>query len=264
MTILQHQIPLVNVLSQLPPGYPRDTIVLSSSALLAAILLLAVGRLRNVGVLNSIAARKIVHVSCAPLWVITWTFYTNDTTSRYYAAALPMTVLICVIFKLGGLNRMVGREKVMAPMGDGGGESSKGESEGMEGIAWYLVMMMSVALLGWRKEVAGVVAISMMSFGDGVAEVVGRKWGDWGRWWGEDKKGKSFAGTAAFVVAGWIGSLGLLKVLNALGMQACNGVDNVWQIGVIAAVCAFVELIPGINDNIAVPAVAALLTKFLH
>lgn len=161
---------------------------------------------------------------------------------------------------IGSLGKAVGRDRERLVEIN----KDKKSGEDMEGVLWYLVMMSLAAFFGWRREMAGVVGLAMMSFGDGIAEVVGRRWGDWGRWWGEEDKGKSFAGTAGFLVAGWIGSIGLVQVLQSFGLADLNGWNGVGRLGVVATVCAFVELVPGINDNIVVPAVAALLAKILY
>ncbi len=46
-----------------------------------------------------------------------------------------------------------------------------------QGPLYYCIVLIFVALLCWRDSPAGVVAISLMCGGDGLADIVGRRFG---------------------------------------------------------------------------------------
>jgi dolichol kinase len=108
-----------------------------------------------------------------------------------------------------------------------------------------------------------------MCGGDGVADIVGRRLGKNGKKWPKpfDER-KSFAGSAAMVVAGFLFTVSLTHLFGVLGYfpndRVFGGPDDVGYYVVIALVCvscALVEALPAskIDDNISVAAVAAAL-----
>jgi phytol kinase len=79
-------------------------------------------------------------------------------------------------------------------------------SELLKGPLAYVLMLLAATALAWRQHPAGIVAVAMMCAGDGLADVVGRRWGQqlplpW-------NKQKSWPGSAAVLLGGHIASLG--------------------------------------------------------
>ena len=109
----------------------------------------------------------------------------------------------------------------------------------------------------------GVIAMSTMAAGDGMADIVGRKLGGNNKWFFSESK--SIAGSTAFVVASSLTSIGLV---NWLSFTACldyglDPIDLAIRIVAISTICAVVELFPFIDDNYSVPITAAGLTALL-
>lgn len=46
-----------------------------------------------------------------------------------------------------------------------------------QGPLYYCVVLIGVALVCWRDSPAGIIAIAMMCGGDGLADIVGRRFG---------------------------------------------------------------------------------------
>ena len=102
-----------------------------------------------------------------------------------------------------------------------------------------------------------------MAAGDGTADIVGRKWGT-KKWpWSQSK---SYVGSAAFVVAGFVVSMALLlwfAHFGALDLGARPLKELALRVLLISVGCAAVELVPIADDNLTVPVVGAFLAKVL-
>jgi dolichol kinase len=112
----------------------------------------------------------------------------------------------------------------------------------------------------------GVVAISQMAAGDGMADIIGRKFGTVKWPFSKDKSyiGTSVSalnvrssglgmrspacvfrmiGTLAFVVAGFLVTLGITAWFKYWGLIAIGPSDVMFRIALISVACAFVELV---------------------
>lgn len=160
-------------------------------------------------------------------------------------------------------------------------------------------MLLAATLLGFRSVVAAV-AVCQMAVGDGVADIVGRRYAPpplpppptaaarmptscvsarspsvrrhrWGtiKWPFSDSK--SYAGTGAFVVGAWAASLGVVSVYHTFGYTALTAQAAVVPLLAVSVASALVELLPkgqGVmavltDDNLTVPACAALVGSLL-
>ena len=110
----------------------------------------------------------------------------------------------------------------------------------------------------------GVIAMSTMAAGDGMADLVGRKWGANDKWpWSDGSKSK--VGTLAFVLSAFLVSFGLASWLIATGcLESQLGLgDLAARLFLISFVTAFVELLPFGDDNYTVPGCAAIMAALL-
>lgn len=109
----------------------------------------------------------------------------------------------------------------------------------------------------------GVMALSTMAAGDGMADLVGRRLGKYTGSWPFSDGRKSYAGTAAFFVSSTIVSTFLAAWLSHFGVL--NSLEwNNTTVGTIAAICficSLVEVIPFGDDNWTVPITAAILAS---
>ena len=109
----------------------------------------------------------------------------------------------------------------------------------------------------------GIVAMSILAAGDGMADIIGRKFGGNNKWFFSDSK--SIAGSTAFVVASSLTSIGLVNWLSYNGClhYVMEPMELAMHIIAISVICAIVELFPFIDDNYSVPISAAGLTALL-
>ena len=136
--------------------------------------------------------------------------------------------------------------------------------ESLGGSFIYVMVLLFSTLLFWKYSAIGVLSLATMACGDGLADLVGRLFGSTNKW--SFNRNKLMAGSAAFVVASFVLSFGLLLwltqtgALDALGLGSFNLAGRLLAIAVI---CAGVELIPAGDNNFSVPISAALLSAFL-
>jgi dolichol kinase len=214
------------------------------------------------GVLPANLSRKIIHTGSAPLFMCLWPLFSATPNAKYFAAgvvALQMTRLIIAGTQAkpdssNGVIAARSQELVNAI-------SRSGEKkEALGGPLVYTIVLLISTLLWFRENPAGVVAVSQMAAGDGMADIVGRRWGS--QKWSFAPK-KSIAGTAAFVVAAFAVTTGLMALYHATGFLATD-VTYKWPVVLgISVACAVVELLPLGEDNITVPVAGAALSLLL-
>lgn len=206
------------------------------------------------GIIESRDSRKIIHTLSAPLFVVFWPAFSNAVGARFFAAIVPfMNGLRLVQAAKGGEN---GDEKELASAVSRSGDAS----EALGGPFVYVLVLFSSIIAFWTDDLTGVVAVSTMAAGDGVADLIGRRFGANNKWF--FNQSKSIAGTTAFAIAAALTSTGLAWWLGHTGalVLPMAFVDVAVRVVAISIVCAFVELIPFGDDNWTVPLSAAVLT----
>lgn len=131
--------------------------------------------------------------------------------------------------------------------------------EVLGGPLLYTYVVAVCTVLGFRSTPA-VVAMSQMAVGDGLSDIVGRRFGKTKWCW---NKNKSLVGSFAFTIGASLSTMGLLRWLGLVGVISTNLVAT---IALISTVCALVESLPScgvIDDNLSVPIVGAALAHFL-
>ena len=212
-------------------------------------------------VLEAKLSRKLVHVTSGTFFAITWCLFGDQWYSKVFATIVP-SLQALRLFAIGS-GLIENKNAVRAVSREGGKE------ELLYGPFYYTIVLMLTTLLFWRESPVGFLVVSTMCGGDGVADIVGRRLGKNGKKWPKpfDER-KSFAGSAAMVVAGFLFTVSLTHLFGVLGYfpndRVFGGPDDVGYYVVIALVCAscaIVEALPAskIDDNISVAAVAAAL-----
>jgi len=137
-------------------------------------------------------------------------------------------------------------------------------SELLRGPLYYVLVMITATLAFWRSSPVGLVVIALMCFGDGLADVVGRRFGRNHKW--PFNPSKSYAGSAAMFIAGLACAVALLAIFSAAGHVSVSWQTALPALTAIAAAATLVEALPvndAIDDNISVPSVAMVLAALL-
>lgn len=236
---------------------------------LASIFVKSITGKAKEGVLEPRDARKLIHTLSAPLFILMWPIFSNAFGARVFASIVPflnaLKLLVAstsgdVRSRSSGDTQSTGFESELA-----GAISRSGDAkEALGGPFIYVLVLLFSTLFFWTDTPIGIVSVATMAVGDGLADLIGRRYGSTNKW--SFNKDKTMAGSAAFVAGSFVGSLGLISWLTRMGTMDSLALSPI-ALGVrllaIAIVCAGVELIPVGDDNWSVPISAAILSAIL-
>jgi len=202
------------------------------------------------GMLDQKLSRKLVHTTSGPLFVLTWPLFSAAPAAKFIAAVVPALNMMRLLSVGSGALRDEGLVNSVSRSGDRG--------ELLKGPLYYCVVLIAVAVLCWRDNPAGLICVSLMCGGDGLADIVGRRWGQVKLPYNSSK---SYAGSAAMFVGGAAMSIGLVYAFCSLGFFQCLSLSTMLPyIGIVCAAATVVESLPinqVLDDNLSVPLVAA-------
>jgi phytol kinase len=240
-------------------GAYTDAMILRDlgSAALTAVLGYVLVKLIMLGytkkVYDSKVSRKLSHTFSAPLFILFFPIFSEADGARFFAASVALVNAVRLYLAGTGLNSSLAR--TVSRSGD--------ESEVLQGPFIYVCQLILFILCCWRSSMVGIVALSTLAAGDGMADLVGRRFGRENKWFFSESK--SIAGTAGFAVASSLCSIGLVNWLSVTGclQYSLGPTDLALRIIAISVICAIVELFEFVDDNYSVPITAAVLTAWL-
>ena len=205
------------------------------------------------GWIGSHLSRKIIHMGTGPIFVLCWLLYTDAPAARYLAALVPLA--ITVQFALVGLGIMKDEAAVQAMSRSGD------RREILRGPLFYGIVFVALTVIYWKDSPIGMVALMLMCGGDGLADVVGRRWGKAKLPWAP---GKSWIGSLGMFLGGWIFALFILWVFVSAGVFAAPFSAYFPTLTIIALVGTIVESLPLKDvDNITVTLAAVIAGHLL-
>jgi len=228
------------------------------------------------GALDPKVSRKIIHCGSAPLFLALWPLFSDSGTARLFAAAVPLVQVLKLLS--AGLSGRSSRRSAISANGVKPEENSDNElvkaisrsgkaSEALGGPLIYTLVLTCATVLQWRGSPVGIIAVTQMAAGDGLADIVGRKYGKNSPW--PFMPSKSVVGTAAFVIGGFLASGAMLWWFVSSGCVVLPDSDSNSVMGciikllIVSIAAAAIELVPIADDNITVPATSAVLTALL-
>jgi phytol kinase len=205
------------------------------------------------GWISGQTSRKIIHIGTGPIFVFCWLFFPEEPLSRYLAAVIPL--MISVQFLLVGLGWMKDQAAVDAM-------TRKGDRrEILRGPLIYGIAFVVLTILYWKESPIGIVALMMLSGGDGLADIIGKRFGKNHLFWSPNK---SWAGSTAMFIGGVGFSLVLILVFIQAGIFGMPFSAYILPVLWIGLLCTAVESLPIEEyDNVTVPIAALLLGHWL-
>jgi phytol kinase len=205
------------------------------------------------GWIESRLSRKLIHIGTGPIFVLCWLFFPDAPESRWLAALVPFA--ITVQFALVGLGIMKDEASVkgMSRTGD--------RREILRGPLFYGIMFVALTIIFWKDSPVGMTALMVMCGGDGIADLVGRRFKSSKIPYSPEK---SVAGSLGVFFGGWLLSAFVLVVYTGAGVFAGPFAAYLRPLTIIAFASALVESLPHKDvDNITVTVTAAVLGYFL-
>lgn len=205
------------------------------------------------GWISSRLSRKIIHIGTGPLFVVCWLLFPDSPWARLLAALVPG--LISVQFALVGLGIIQDPAAVQAMSRSGD------RREILRGPLYYGLIFVILTVIYWLDSPIGINALMLVCGGDGLADVVGRRFGTHKLPW---HKSKSWIGSLGFLVGAWLMTMAVLWVFVAAGVFAAPLAAYLPAVTIIALTSTVVEAVsPQDMDNLTITATAVLLGHWL-
>ena len=234
------------------PPFVRDVSVALLLLSTSAIWIRVCTALSEAGYISSSDSRKLVHVGSGPFFVLAWPLFSRTASGQIAATAVP----VLSVFRLLAASRAKQGSTLVKAV------SRTGDSrEALGGPMLYTYVLLASALFGWTSVIP-LIAICQMAVGDGMADIIGRRFGRT-KWPFAFAERKSVEGSLAFAGSAFVACLATLKVFYLAGMTTMTATSAAPALLAISVLCAIVELLPLGDDNITVPAAAALLSLLL-
>ncbi|GAQ87234.1 phosphatidate cytidyltransferase [Klebsormidium nitens] len=239
-------------------------------------------------------SRKVIHIGTGPIFLLTWNLFSDAPESRYFAAAAPL--LVTANFFLLGIG-VIRDPRAVASMSRRGDPAEMLRGPLYYGIvflvattfshpsppfvcdlslvmlrstcnSWRLQTSLKIAnapwqLVFWRNSPLGVLGLSALCGGDGLAEVLGRRYGRAKLPWSQSK---TYVGSSAMFLGSFVFGLAALVYFNYRGnfdreLSLCGAALFVC---VLSFAAAAVESFPYRDvDNITVPLAVVVLGHWL-
>ncbi|KAL8193139.1 hypothetical protein R6Q57_027043 [Mikania cordata] len=199
-------------------------------------------------------SRKLVHIFSGLLYMGCWPIFSTSTEARYFAALVPL--LNCLRLLVHGFSLVTNEDLIKSVTREGKPE------ELLKGPLYYVLMLIICSIFFWRDTPIGVVSLSMMCGGDGIADIMGRRFGIHKIPY---NKHKSWVGSISMFIVGFLVSIGMLYYFSKFGYFKLDQVRTIERVAVVAMAATVVESLPakgGIDDNISVPLVS-MVTAYL-
>lgn len=205
------------------------------------------------GWIDSRLSRKIIHIGTGPLFVLCWLLFSASPWARWLAATVPL--MITIQFALVGFGVIKDQAAVdaMSRTGD--------RSEILRGPLYYGIIFVVLTLIYWLKSPVGITALMLICGGDGLADILGRRFGTLKLPWNSNK---SWMGSLGFLLGGWILTALILAVFVWAGVLAGPIQSYLPAVSLIALAVTLVEAIsPPDWDNITIAIAAVALGHLL-
>ena len=197
-------------------------------------------------------ARKLMHVGVGPIFLLTWRLFSDGPHAKYYAAVVPLGMT--AKFALTGLGvirgSFLGADAEVRAMSRTGNRT-----ELLRGPLAYGITFVVCTVRGFR-QVGAAAALMALCFGDGLAEPVGRRYGEapLGKLPWSPKK--TWAGSLAVFFGSFVSSLAFAAIFHGWGFSS-SPPGEVQPALLLASIAgALVESLPLADvDNLLVPLV---------
>jgi phytol kinase len=204
------------------------------------------------GWVDSALSRKIIHIGTGPLFVLCWLLFHNLPASRFLAALVPLAITMQFVFVGLGIIQDQAAVAAMSRTGD--------RREILRGPLYYGIVFVVLTILYWRNSPIGIVALMLVCGGDGLADILGRRFGIQKLPWSSQK---TWMGSLGFFIGGFVLTTIVIEVFVLARVFPAPITDYLIPIGAITLIVAFVEAIsPPDIDNLTIALTAALLGHF--
>lgn len=201
------------------------------------------------GWMDSKLSRKVIHIGTGPLFILCWFLFRDTADARWLAALVPFAITVQFALIGFGVLKDDASVKAMSRNGD--------PREILRGPLYYGIMFVVLTLIYWRDSPIGMIALMMMCGGDGIADIVGRRFPLPKLPWSREK---SVAGTLSVFAGGWLMAGISVYIYVSAGVFPSPFTNYLLPITVIALAGALVESLHYKDiDNVTMTLASALI-----
>jgi dolichol kinase len=230
-------------------SFLQDVIILIISFIISILFFYVTDLIKKKGLASQYFTRKLIHLALAPIFLFTFFLYSGEWFSPWIAVIIPVIYLIAILLINMDIIKISQLTTTMSRSGD--------PRELLRGIAYYLIVVIIVCIVGWSSypllswySPLAIFVISILAVGDGLADIIGRKID---RYKFKIFAEKSIPGSVAMFVSSIFACLAFLTVFGY------DVVSMIFLTIIIVGITTIVEaLSPGDLDNLTVP-----LTTFI-
>ncbi len=231
----------------------NNFIALGITLLLAVLWVRIVEFAAHRGWISGQLSRKIIHTGTGPLFVLCWLLFSPAPVARYLAATVPL--LITGQFFLVGIGAIKDEAAVQSMSRSGN------PREILRGPLIYGLAFVILTIWFWKDSPVGIVALMLLCGGDGLADIIGRRWGKTALPW---NSGKTWAGSLGMLAGGWLMAVLILAIFTAAGVFPGPWSAYLPAVSLIALAATAVESLPTPEiDNLTITVVAVVLGMVL-
>ncbi|KAF2293134.1 hypothetical protein P3X46_022161 [Hevea brasiliensis] len=194
--------------------------------------------------------RKLVHISIGLVFMLGWPMFSSGHRGAIMAALTPGVNIFRMLLLGLGIWKDEATVKSMSRFGD--------HRELLKGPLYYALTVTLACAIYWRTSPIAIAAICNLCAGDGIADIVGRRFGKKKIPYNSDK---SIAGSIAMALAGFLASVLFMHYFASFGY-----VRESWEMALgflmVSLASAFVESLPistRLDDNLTVTLTSILL-----
>ena len=233
---------------------PSSWIALLVTFLTAISWLKLIEKFAQSGRMSGQVSRKIVHIGTGPIFVLCWLLFPVEPQAKYLAALVPFAITLQ--FVLVGLGVIKDQATIQSLTRSGK------RQEILKGPLYYGIVFVVITILFWYSTPIGIIAVMILSGGDGLADLVGKRIKSPRLPWSTKK---SLAGSLAMLIGGWTFSILVIYIYTITGIFSLPLIYYIFPITVISLVATIIESLP-LNDldNITIPLVVIGLGYVLN
>ncbi|KAL0047393.1 hypothetical protein WJX82_002228 [Trebouxia sp. C0006] len=236
----------------------RDLLATLLSASLAYVLVKTLEFSASQDYLSQLVCRKVVHISTGPLFVLTWPLFSTHCSGMCRSSAAMQCIqgapdmptihsaVGCCICRLilVAIGTMESKATIQAVSRGGS------RQELLRGPLLYIGIVTAVTLLFWRESPVGLMVLSLMCGGDGLADIVGRRYGSARLPFNHNK---SWLGSLAMLTGGAVMSMVYIALFHSMGyftntMQ--NMLGTIWMTSLVATAVEALPIYGWLDDNL--------------
>lgn len=185
------------------------------------------------GYLPADLGRKIIHIGTGPIFVICWLLFDNVPSARFFAAIVPLVITLQFILVGSGIIRDDKAVKSMSRSGD--------RREILKGPLYYGILFVIITLLFWLDTPIGIVSLMILCGGDGLADILGRRFGKVKIPWNPRK---SLVGSLGMFLGGFALSIIIMAIFIQAGVFTEELIFFITPILVIVSIATLIESLP--------------------